>query len=157
MWSGFPLRRRGASLHPIEPWLVGEALMWIWLGCLPVLPSLPWGLMVQSGLVHLSLPVGKARMRVVPKGSPPNVPPLPPLIYYANAHTRARAQTHTLTHPFLLSHTMHSLHTVHGFQTHQKAVWQTYSLTQGVFLPPHPQACTLANPLHVNTLHRHAG
>lgn len=101
---------------PPSPSPVGEALMLTWFVHLPELPSLPWGLMVQSGLAHLSLPVGETRMMVKPKGSLQEVFPTPGCLHPSIMQMCAYIHTHTEPHP-------HILPTVHRFHIHQKAVW----------------------------------
>lgn len=134
---------------PPSPSPVGEALMLTWFGHLPELPSLPWGLMVQSGLAHLSLPVGETKMIVMPEGSFQEVFPTPGCLHPSS-----------IANVCVYTHTHHIVRIVLGFHIHQKAVWQTHSLTQSI---PSPASTGMhiskhiADLQHVNTLRRHGG
>lgn len=141
---------------PPSPSPVEEALMLTWFGHLPELPSLPWGLMVQSGLAHLSLPVSETKMIVRPEGSFQEVFPTPGCLHPSSMQMCAYTHTHTDGPP----HTHHILHIVLGFHIHQKAVWQTHSLTQSIPSPAFTGmhiSKHITNLQHVNTLSRHGG
>lgn len=125
--------------------------MWISLGYLPVPPSLPWGLMVQSGLAHLSLPVGGTGVMVVPEGSLQEVLPTPGCLHPSTVQMCARTQSPKPPH----THTHHALPTVYGFHIHQRAVWQPYSLTQSIPCPTPTGTHTSEHTAGVRTCHVH--